>query len=105
MSASVITPVIESQTPGHSDSINYNLISLSILFYVGKDTFSSCYMDKLIGVLLLQVSNSLPCVVLFHSVVPLNIASINNTILQTKNFIWPSSQLIWTVSPRPQGPQ
>ena len=71
--ASVISPVTDSPTPRHSDSINYSLISLNILFDSGEDTLPSCSVDKLLGALLLILLHSLPCVVLFNSHVPVNL--------------------------------
>ena len=54
VSARVIPASVDSPTPGHSNTVNYNLILLKIIFDYYKDKITLCYMDKLIGVLFLQ---------------------------------------------------
>ena len=70
-----IPPVTNIPTPGHSESIDYNLIPLKIFFGAGKYTVTSCSVDKILGVFLLRRLGSLPYVVLFHSPVPVKVAS------------------------------
>ena len=53
MSASVIPAAAESPTPGHSKFINYNLISLKILFGSVKDKLPSFSVNKILGVFLI----------------------------------------------------
>ena len=74
VSASVIYPVTDSPKPGHSESIDYNLITLKLLIDAGKYTLPSCFMDKHPVILLLCILDSLPCVVLFHSLEPVRLA-------------------------------
>ena len=87
VSASVIPADTKRPTPDHRKFINFNLISLNILFDAGKDTLPSCSVDKILGVFWLWGLNLLPCVVLFHS-----LDSNNPTFIQTKNVIWPRLQ-------------
>ena len=75
VSAGVNHAATERPTPDHSNSINHNMIQFNILFDSIKDTLPSCFMNRLIGVFLLHVLNSLPFVVLLYSPVPAKIAS------------------------------
>ena len=92
VSARVIPANAMSPIPDHINSINYNLISLKIIFDAVKDKFLSCSVNKLPGVFLLRGLYLLSRVVSFHSPVPLKLASNNPTFLQTSNVIWPRSQ-------------
>ena len=105
VSAIFILLVIDSLTPVHSNSINYNLISLNILFGAWEDTFPSYYVDKILALLFLRGLDSFTCVVLFHSTLPVKLASNYPDFLQNNNVIWPRSQLIFPVPPRPLNPQ
>ena len=49
MPTSVIHDDAKRPTPDHGNSINYNLISLKIIFDAKKDTFPSCSMNKNLG--------------------------------------------------------
>ena len=52
--ARVIPASVDSPTPGHSNTVNYNLILLKIIFDYYKDKITLCYMDKHIGLLFIH---------------------------------------------------
>ena len=85
--ASVIPAAHGSPILSHINSVNCNLIPLSIPFVSGEYTLPLCYMDKLLGLILLQVLDSLPCVVLFPSYIPAKLASNKTDFLKTKTVI------------------
>ena len=82
VSASISLPVTESPKSGNSGSIYHDLIPLKLLFDAREYTIMSCSADKLLGALLLRILDSLPCVFLFHSPVPVKVASNYPNFLQ-----------------------
>ena len=100
VSTNVIPLVAEIPTSGHSNSINYYLIPLKILFDEKENTHTSCSVDQLICVFLLHGLNSLPSVVLFSSPVPLKLYSNSPNFLPTTHVICPRSQWTWSVHTR-----
>ena len=82
MPTSVIHDDTKRPTPDHGNSINYNLISLKIIFDAKKVTFPSCSMNKLLGVSLIQGLDLLPCTrigfIALYSVIPFTCASLDS---------------------------
>ena len=75
VSDSVIPVAFEIPTPCHRDFINYNVILLNIPFDSSEVTIPQYDVVNLIGILLLQGVDTLPCAMLFHSSVTIKLDS------------------------------